>query len=66
MDALSKPLGSLSDEELFELLDAVSDEVKRRNGLIGPPVAPDAPKVVESRLSTLLEAIAKAPKASQG
>jgi len=48
----------LTDDDLFELLDAVSEEVKRRNGLLGGPTIPDIRgQTPEANLKMVLEAL---------
>jgi len=52
-------LGKLSDSELLELLDTVSDEVKRRNSLMGP-AAPSLDKQdIQDGIKAIVEAIVK-------
>ena len=48
----------MSDDELFALLDAASEEVKRRNGLLGPSVSDIRNQPVEQTMETLLGALA--------
>ncbi len=52
-------LKGLSDDEVLELLDTVSDEVKRRNRLMGaadPSLDKDA---IRSGMQTVLDALVK-------
>ncbi len=50
--------GGLTDDELLELLDAVSREVKRRNSLMGPSASVDA-QGVKDGLKNIVEALVK-------
>lgn len=54
---LKKPLREMSDDELFLLLDATSDEVKRRNNMIGPTINEIRDQPIEKTVSTFLEAL---------
>ncbi len=57
-EILKKPLSEIDDKTLFELLDNVSGEVKRRNGLIGPPVSNIRDQPLEKTVASFLEALA--------
>ena len=57
-DTLKRPLKELNDKELFDLLDATSDEVKRRNGLLGPSIIDLQNQPVEKTIGSVLEALA--------
>lgn len=48
---------NLNDNDLFELLDLVSGEVKRRNGLAFPNVADIHNQSVEENVKMVLEAL---------
>ena len=50
-------LPKLSDEDVFELLDAVSEEVKRRNSLLGPTVSDVRNAPVEQTAENFIEAL---------
>ena len=50
----------ISDDELFELLECASDELKRRNGLLIPGVSEIRKQSPEANLTMLIEALAKA------
>ncbi len=52
-DSLSK----LSDEDVFELLDAVSEEVKRRNSLLGPSISDVRNAPIEQTAENFIEAL---------
>lgn len=54
---LNKPIKSLSDQELFDLLEATSEEMKRRNGLLGPSVSDIRNKPVEEMMKVFLDAL---------
>lgn len=56
MSPLTPPLSQLSDSDLFELLEQVSDEVKRRNGLLSPPTD-QSNQSVEKSLKLFLESL---------
>jgi len=52
-------LKSLTDSELLELLDVVSDEVKRRNSLMGT-TAPSLDKHgIQDGIKTIIDAMVK-------
>lgn len=51
-------LKTLSDEELFMLLDRTSEEVKRRNGLLGPSISKVRSNSVEENVKLVVDAIA--------
>lgn len=51
-------LKELSDDDLFELLDATSEEVKRRNGMMGPSVSDIRSNTVEQNVGLVLQALA--------
>lgn len=55
---LKKPLSSLSDDEVFDLLNSVSEEVKRRNGLMGPTVTDVKGQPLEKTVGAFLGALA--------
>ena len=47
----------LSDEDLFDVLEAVSDEVKRRNGLSGLGIKDVRENTVEENVKLIIGAI---------
>lgn len=49
----------ISDDELFELLECASDELKRRNGLLIPGVSDIRSQSPEANLKLVMEALAK-------
>ena len=55
LEEMKAGLESLSDGDLLSLLDSVSDEVKRRNSILGPPEA--RKEVIQKGLEDLLGAI---------
>jgi hypothetical protein len=60
-DKLVEEVANLSDSDLFKLLDVVSTEMKRRNGLIGPSV--DVKKnSVEENMKLLFNALSGSKK----
>jgi hypothetical protein len=52
-------LREVPDPELLDLLDAVSEELKRRNEILGPSVSEVKTKTPEENLKTLLTALAE-------
>lgn len=58
MDDLRTRLQGMQDEELMELLDAVSEEVKRRNDLTGLGIPDVRSQSVEQNVAMVLEALA--------
>ena len=54
---LTKALVDMDDDELFSLLDTVSEEVKRRNNMLGPSVSDIRNQPVEQTMTTFLEAL---------
>jgi hypothetical protein len=50
---------SISDDELFELLECASDELKRRNGLLVPGMADIRKQSPEANVAMLIEALSK-------
>lgn len=58
-DEFKTKIQSLGDNELFELLDLVSDEVKRRNGLAFPNVADIHNQSVEQNVKMVLDALSQ-------
>ncbi len=58
-------LTDLEDDGVFKLLDAVSEEVKRRNGLLGPSVSDVRSNTAEKNVGLMLEALASIGKASR-
>jgi hypothetical protein len=50
---------NLSDDDLFQLLEAASMELKHRNGLLGPTVSDVRSKSVEENVRTVIGALAK-------
>jgi len=51
-------LKGLSDDDLFKILDGASEEMKRRNGLLGPSIGNIKNNSVEQNVSLVLEALA--------
>lgn len=56
---LKKPLSEMTDDELFSVLDAASEEMKRRNGLLGPSVTDIKNQPVEQTVESFLGALAQ-------
>ncbi len=52
-----KNIQNLSDDELFSLLDQTSEEVKRRNNMISPPISDIRSKTPEENVKTVLSAL---------
>jgi len=58
IDDFKKRLVDLSDEEVFTLLDAVSEDVKRRNGMMKHPSIKDIrSQTVAQNVAIVLEAL---------
>lgn len=57
LEEIKNQVQNLNDEELFELLDLVSGEVKRRNGLAFPNVADIHNQSVEQNVKMVLDAL---------
>ena len=64
LDEIKSKLRSMSDEHVLSLLDAVSDEVKRRNTILGPPIADVRKEALSKGLLDLLEALASGPRST--
>jgi hypothetical protein len=60
--AIVEGLKSLSDEELFLLLDGTSEEVKRRNGMLGPSISQVRSNSVGENVKLVVDAIASVRK----
>lgn len=56
--AIVAELKSVSDEELFILLDGASEEMKRRNGLIGPSISAIKSNSVEENVKLVIDSLA--------
>ena len=57
-ESLKASLQTLGDSDLFKILDAVSEEVKRRNQLMGPPISNIRNKPVEQNVKDFLTCLA--------
>ena len=57
-ETIEQNLQSLSDGDLLKLLDSVSEEVKRRNRLMGPSVSDIRNKSVEQNVKDFLTCLA--------
>lgn len=57
-EEMKAKLVGLSDDDLFSLLDAVSEEVKRRNNLAGPSIPDIRTQSVDQNVKMVLEALA--------
>ena len=57
-ESLKESLQTLGDTDLFKVLDAVSEEVKRRNQLMGPSVSDIRNKPVEQNVKNFLTCLA--------
>lgn len=51
-------LKTLSDDDLFKILDGASEEMKRRNGLLGPSIGNIKNNTVEQNVGLVLDALA--------
>lgn len=58
IESLKESLQTLSDTDLFKILDVVSEEVKRRNQLISPPISDIRNKPVEQNVKDFLTCLA--------
>lgn len=58
VNAVVAELRDLSDDDLFKVLDGASEEMKRRNGLLGPSISNIKNNSVEQNVSLVLEALA--------
>lgn len=56
--AIVADIKTLSDEDLFILLDGASEEMKRRNGLLGPSISTIRTNSVEENVKLVVEAMA--------
>jgi hypothetical protein len=58
VNAVLSELKSLSDDDLFKILDGASEEMKRRNGLLGPSIGNIKNNTVEQNVGLVLDALA--------
>lgn len=58
VDAVLAGLKDLSDDDLFKVLDGASEEMKRRNGLLGPSISNVKNNSVEQNVGLVLDALA--------
>lgn len=58
VSAVLSELKDLSDDDLFKVLDGASEEMKRRNGLLGPSISNIKNNSVEQNVSLVLDALA--------
>lgn len=58
VNAVLAELKDLSDDDLFKILDGASEEMKRRNGLLGPSISNIKNNSVEQNVSLVLDALA--------
>lgn len=58
IDAVLAGMKDLSDDDLFKVLDGASEEMKRRNGLLGPSISNIKNNSVEQNVSLVLDALA--------
>ena len=54
---LKAKLEGLTDDDLFALLDAVSEEVKRRNNLSGPSIPDIRAQSIEQNVKMVADAL---------
>lgn len=55
--AIVADIRTLSDEDLFTLLDGASEEMKRRNGLLGPSINSIRSNSVSQNVGMVLDAL---------
>lgn len=55
---LREKIQGLSDDELFSVLDCVSEEVKRRNNIMGPSIPDIRAQSPEENVKMVIEALA--------
>lgn len=51
-------INSISDNELFDVLDCASEELKRRNGLLAPSIHDTVNQSPQANLKMVIEALA--------
>jgi hypothetical protein len=64
--AIVADIKSLSDEDLFILLDGASEEMKRRNGLIGPSISTVRSNSVEENVKLVIDSLAAVRQRGSG
>ena len=57
ISTIKKKIQEISDEDLFELLDCASEELKRRNGLIMPGVTDIRNQSPQANLKMVIDAL---------
>jgi len=62
--AILAEMKDLSDDDLFLLLDGASEEMKRRNGLLGPSISQVRSNSVEENVKLVIDAVAGVRKGS--
>jgi hypothetical protein len=65
IETVKNELKSLSDDDLFTLLDAVSEEVKRRNEILSPSISDIRKNSVEDNVKNVLVALGELGLKSQ-
>ncbi len=55
---LTRPASELTDDELFLVLDEVSEELKRRNNILMPPISDIKNQDAHKTASDFVEALA--------
>jgi hypothetical protein len=60
--AIVAEMKSLSDDDLFALLDGASEEVKRRNGMLGPSISQVRSNSVGENVKLVVDAITSVRK----
>jgi hypothetical protein len=55
---IKSKIQEINDDELFELLDCASEELKRRNGLLMPSIPDIRNKSPQANLQMVIEALA--------
>jgi len=60
IDEIKEKLKDLSDADLLSLLDVISEEIKNRNTILGPPSSRIRKDNIEKGLKAILEAMTKA------
>lgn len=54
---LKEFIEKLNDEDLFDVLEFVSDEVRRRNSMIGPDIGDIRSATTEENVTMIMEAL---------
>jgi predicted nucleic acid-binding Zn-ribbon protein len=58
IEKLEKELQAISDEDLFAILNIISEEVKRRNNMKSPSISNIRDRSIEENVKAVLSALA--------